>query len=95
MGILRQFPSAVGVTAPGTVIVSEKQVSQSLTAGANTVTHNVGYYAIDVVIKSPDGSGNPDIYAGAVAWENVDENSISITIAADLANAVIDIFFKV
>ena len=84
--ILISYPALMGISPSGTTVVSNKNVTQTLNIGANTVTHSIGYLATDVTVK--DASGN---YAGAVAWQNINVNTIEITVGAQILNAVISI----
>ena len=84
--VLISYPSLGGFSPSGSTIVSVKSVTQTLAAGANTVVHGLGYNATDVTVK--DSLGN---YAGAVAWQNIDANTIEVTVGAQIVNAVISI----
>ncbi len=84
--ILISYPALMGTSPSGTTVVSTKDVVQTLNAGANTVVHNIKYLATDVTVK--DAGGN---YAGAVAWRNVDVDTIEVTVAAQIVNAIISI----
>jgi hypothetical protein len=84
--ILISYPALMGTSPTGTTVVSTMDVVQTLNAGANTVVHGIGYLAKDVTVKDSTGA-----YAGAVAWQNIDVNTIEITVGAQILNAVISI----
>ena len=84
--VLISYPSLGGFSPSGSTMVSVMNITQTLAAGANTVIHGMGYVATDVTVK--DSLGN---YAGAVAWQNIDTDTIEITVAAQIVDAVISI----
>lgn len=87
--VLISYPSLMGYSPSGTSAVSGKTIVMTLNAGANTVTHGIGYNITDVTIKDAAG-----IYAGAVTWENVDVDNITITVPAPIIDAIIDLEFR-
>lgn len=84
--ILISYPALMGTSPTGTTVVSTMDVIQTLNAGANTVVHGIGYLAKDVTIKD-----STDLYAGAIAWQNIDVDTIEITVGAQILNAIITI----
>jgi len=84
--ILISYPALMGTSPSGTTVVSTKDVVQTLNAGANTVVHSIGYLAKVVTVKD-----SSDAYAGAVAWRNVDVDTIEVTVGAQILNAIITI----
>jgi len=84
--ILISYPALMGTSPSGTTVVSTKDVVQTLNAGANTVAHNIHYLATVVTVKDSTGA-----YAGAVDWQNIDVDTIEITVAAQILNAIISI----
>ena len=90
--IVKEYPGSPTSSAPaGTSNTYGKTITPvNLVAGANTVIHGVGYNAYNVTIV--DSLGN-DI--GHIGFTNVDLNTISVNIAAPIANTSVTIEFLV